>query len=169
MPGLKPFWFGRRCWSKTGWILFSIRRLVSLSTIGMILLLDHWFGLSPLMRRLLAKSSMISSRSNRLMTSGGILSGPAAFPSTILDFALSNSQMITIDYKWLPRLQLLFLRSPFLTLIQYQAVSRNDKALFLPSTFQDWFFAAVSTADLVWVVYSLNDNQQSEELYRTLQ
>lgn len=93
MPGLKPFWFGRRCWSKTGWILFSIRRLVSLSTIGMILLLDHWFGLSPLMRRLLAKSSMISSRSNRLMTSGGILSGPAAFPSTILDFALSNSQI----------------------------------------------------------------------------
>lgn len=94
MPALKPFWFGRRCWSKTGWILFSIRRLVSLSTIGMILLLDHWFGLSPLMRRLLAKSSMISSRSNRLMTSGGILSGPAAFPSTILDFALSNSQML---------------------------------------------------------------------------
>lgn len=94
MPGLKPFWFGRRCWSKIGWILFSIRRLVSLSTIGMILLLDHWFGLSPLMRRLLAKSSMISSRSNRLMISGGILSGPAAFPPTILDFALSNSQML---------------------------------------------------------------------------
>lgn len=68
-----------------------------------------------------------------------------------------------------PRLQLLFLRAPYLTLIQHQAVSRNDKALFLASTFQYGFFAAVSTADLVWVVYSLNDNQQSEELYRTLQ
>lgn len=79
--------------SKTGWILFSTRRLVSLAMMaferdssivasvaevpflgtGIILLLDHWFDFSPFMRRLLAMSSMISSRSHHLMTSGEML------------------------------------------------------------------------------------------------
>ena len=35
LPGLKPFWFGRRCWPKTGWILFSTRRLVSLAMMAL--------------------------------------------------------------------------------------------------------------------------------------
>ena len=58
--------------------------------MGIMLLNDHWFGFSPCPISLFAKSKIISSRSQFLMTSGGMLSGPAAFPSVILDFAFLN-------------------------------------------------------------------------------
>ena len=55
---------------------------------------DHWSGFLPFISTWLQKLSMISSRSQVFRTSGGILSGPAHFPSFRDLLACKYSSMV---------------------------------------------------------------------------
>ena len=55
---------------------------------------DHCMGFSPFLKRLLANSSIIESRSHLLTTSGVMLSGPDCLPSLRVFLAFRNSSAV---------------------------------------------------------------------------